>query len=55
MITKRLAPPIGEQKLCHVHLPEGKTPPGGGVLGGLFYDGDSGIGGAGVLLDGGEK
>ena len=25
MITKRLAPPLGEQKLCHVHLPEGKT------------------------------
>ena len=24
MITKRLAPPLGEQKLCHVHLPEGK-------------------------------
>ena len=32
-----------------------KTPPWGGVLGGLFYDGDSGIGGAGVLLDGGEE
>lgn len=32
-----------------------QNPAGGGVLGGLFYDGDSGIGGAGVLLDGGEE
>ena len=24
-------------------------------MGGLFYDGDSGVGGAGVLLDGGEE
>ena len=28
-LSQRLAPPIGEQKLCHVHPPKGKTPPWG--------------------------
>ena len=35
-LAEEASPPIGEKKLYHVHLPEGKTPPGAGFWVGYF-------------------